>query len=109
MINENYKYSAITAQILKCAFEVHNVLGPGFQEIIYQRALEIEFQIQRLFEYRELEMDILYKGKSLGTRRVDFLVEEVVSVEIKAVSKLDGTDLAQATTIWNVTTLKSEC
>ena len=41
-------------------------------------------------------MDILYKGKSLGTRRVDFIVEEVVSVKIKAVSKLDGTDLAQA-------------
>lgn len=71
-------------------------MGNGFQELIYQRALSIEFSLQGLSFARELEMDLQYKGKYVGTRRVDFFVEELVMVEIKAIEKLDGVHKAQA-------------
>ena len=96
MINEQYKYSDITAKILKCAFEVHKILGDGFQEVIYQRALEEEFKIQNVEFKREFEMPILYKNKLIGTRRVDFLVENLISVEMKAIIKLEDVHLTQA-------------
>ncbi len=76
--------------------EVHKNLGNGFQEIIYQRSLEMEMTMQSLSFAREFEMFIFYKNNYVGTRRVDFLVEEVISVEIKAVIKLEDVHLAQA-------------
>lgn len=96
MIDEKYKYSAITAKILACAFEVHKILGNGFQEVIYQRALEEEFRLQAVSNSKEFEIPIFYKTKQIGTRRVDFLVENVISVEIKAIIKLEDVHLAQA-------------
>jgi len=96
MIKEQYKYSEITAKILKSAFEVHKILGNGFQEVIYQRALEDEFKLQELDFKREFEMPIFYKEKLIGTRRVDFLVEKVISVELKAIIKLEDVHLSQA-------------
>ena len=76
--------------------EVHKILGNGFQEVIYQRALEMEMSLQELNFSREHEMPIYYKNKHIGTRRVDFLVEGVISVEIKAVIQLEDVHLAQA-------------
>lgn len=76
--------------------EVHKILGNGFQEVIYQRALENEMTAQGLSFSREHEMPIFYKDKQIGTRRVDFLVEQVISVEIKATTKLEDVHLAQA-------------
>jgi GxxExxY protein len=76
--------------------EVHRFLGNGFQEIIYQRALAKEMNIQGVDFSREHVMPIYYKEEQIGTRRVDFLVEEIVSVEIKAVTKLEDVHLAQA-------------
>lgn len=76
--------------------EVHKYLGNGFQEVIYQRALEYEFELNGLQFYRESDMPVLYKGIQVGLRRVDFLVENVISVEIKAVIKLEDVHLAQA-------------
>jgi len=76
--------------------EVHNQMGNGFQEVIYQRALAIEFSMQNLTFQRELEMELDYKGEHVGTRRVDFFVEESVMVEIKAIEKLEGVHKAQA-------------
>lgn len=76
--------------------EVHNQLGNGFQEVIYQRSLAIEFGLQNIGFERELEMALLYKDEHVGTRRVDFLVEGLVMVEIKAVEKLEGVHKAQA-------------
>ena len=76
--------------------EVHKVLGNGFQEVIYQRALAKEMASQRLAFEREFEMTIYYKGEVMGTRRVDFLVEKVISVELKALTKLEDVHLAQA-------------
>ena len=96
MIDEKYKYSELTSRIIGCAMNVHSVLGNGFQEVIYQRALEIEFQLAKINFHREFEMPIFYKGNRIGTRRVDFFVEDVVSVELKAVTKLEDVHFAQA-------------
>ncbi len=95
MIKEQYKYSEMTSRIIGCAMEVHKILGNGFQEVIYQRALEMEMKTQGLGFAREYEMPIFYKEEQIGTRRVDFLVEGVVSVEIKAIAKLEDIHLAQ--------------
>ena len=95
-INPHYLHSEITAKIIKCAMEVHHVLGNGFQEVIYQRALEIEMTAQGLDFTREHEMKIYYKGVDIGSRRVDFFVEEKVMVEIKALIQLEDVHLAQA-------------
>jgi GxxExxY protein len=96
MIKEEYLYSDITEKIIGCSMTVHNTLGNGFQEVIYQRALVIEMTLQGLSFSRELEMPIFYRDEEIGTRRVDFFVEEKVMVEIKAVSELNNTHLAQA-------------
>jgi GxxExxY protein len=76
--------------------EVHRFLGNGFQEVIYQRALAIEFRRQNISFSREHEMDIYYKGENIGTRRVDFFVEGKVMVELKAIIHLEDVHLAQA-------------
>ena len=76
--------------------KVHSTLGNGFQEVIYQRALDIEMESQGLSFSREMEMTIYYSGQNIGTRRVDFFVEEKIMLELKAVSILDDLHLAQA-------------
>ena len=76
--------------------KVHSTLGNGFQEVIYQRALAIEMTKQGLSFRRELEMQIYYDGQEIGTRRVDFLVEDKVMVELKALTLLEDVHLAQA-------------
>ena len=96
MVNPAYADSELTGQIIGCAMEVHNVLGNGFQEVIYQRALALELRRQGLEFVREQEMQIRYKGHDIGTRRVDFFVEQKVMVEIKAVIQLEDVHLAQA-------------
>jgi len=96
MTEEQYKYSGLTRKIIGCAMEVHKILGNGFQEVIYQRALTKEMDLQNVSFSREHEMPIFYKEEQIGTRRVDFLVEEKVSVEIKAITKLENVHLAQA-------------
>ena len=90
------KYSELTGQIIGCAMTVHSALGNGFQEVIYQRALEIELADQGIPFSREHIMPIYYKGQNIGTRRVDFLVGNVVSVELKAIIQLEDVHLAQA-------------
>lgn len=75
---------------------VHSALGIGFQEVIYQRAMEIEMADSGIHFSREQEMPIYYKNHQIGTRRVDFLVEENISVELKAIIKLEDVHLAQA-------------
>jgi GxxExxY protein len=95
MIEEG-KYKDLTGKIIGCAMEVHNVLSSGFQEVIYQRALDIEMRNASLEFTREQEMSVQYKGVEIGNRRVDFLVEGKLSVELKAINLLDGVHLAQA-------------
>lgn len=96
MNQEIGKYTNLTSRIIGCAMTVHTALGCGFQEKIYQRALEIEMKDQGLEFNREFEMSVYYKELEIGTRRVDFLVENKVSVEIKAITQLDNVQFAQA-------------
>lgn len=92
------KHKDITEKIIGASFEVHKFLGNGFQEVIYQRALAWELSQAGLIFAREIEQDIFYKDlhKPIGTRRADFVVEEKVLVEIKAVIELQDVHLAQA-------------
>ena len=90
------KYKELTAQIIGAAMRVHAALGNGFQEVIYQRALAIEFKRMGLSFEREFNMKVYYLGEQVGERRVDFFVEGKISVELKAVIKLDNSNLAQA-------------
>ena len=90
------KYEASTHKIIGCAMKVHSTLGNGFQEVIYQRALAIEMQKNKLEFQKEMEMKIFYDGIDIGTRRVDFFVAEFIMVELKAVIKLEDVHLAQA-------------
>ncbi len=96
MIRGEYLHSALTSKVIGCAMAVHSSLGNGFQEVIYQRALEIEMLEQGLQFARELEMPIYYKRQQIGSRRVDFLVDDAVSVELKAIARLEDIHLAQA-------------
>lgn len=90
------KYDDITRKIIASAMKVHTALGNGFQEVIYQRALEIEMPFENLSFQREMEMPIFYRNQQIGTRRVDFFVEDKIMVELKAIIKLEDVHLAQA-------------
>jgi GxxExxY protein len=92
------KYQDITEKIIGAAFEVHKFLGNGFQEVIYQRALAIELERCWLSYQREIEQDIYYRDvpEPIGRRRADFVVENKVLIELKAVSELNDAHLAQA-------------
>lgn len=96
IVQDKYPESELTGRIIGCAMEVHRNLGNGFQEVVYQRALSIELNLQSLAHEREKEMPLHYKGYDIGKRRVDFFVENKVMVEIKAVCQLDDVHLAQA-------------
>ena len=97
MTQKEYKYSDITEKIIGAAFEVHKFLGNGFQEVIYQRALAYELFKANLSYQREIEQEIFYKelNEPIGTRRADFIVEDKVLVEIKAIIQLEDVHLAQ--------------
>jgi GxxExxY protein len=90
------RYQEMTGKIIRCAMNVHSALGNGFQEIVYQRALAIEFEENGLNFIREQEMDIFYKERKIETRRVDFFVEGSVMVEMKALIKLEPAHLSQS-------------
>ncbi len=92
----------ITYKINGCAMKVHNYLGNGFQEVIYQRCLAIEFKNAGLQFGREIEQILYYYGENVGTRRVDFIIEGSVMLEIKAVINLEDVHLAQAKNYVNV-------
>ena len=90
------QYLEITQKIIGASLEVHKVLGNGFQEVIYQRALAYEMRLVDLVFQREFEMEIIYKGEVIGGRRVDFFVENCIMVELKACINLEDIHLAQA-------------
>lgn len=92
----DYKFKEITEKIIGSTMKVHAALGNGFQEVIYQRALEIEMQEAGLHFEREMNMPVFYKGGQIGERRVDFFVEGKIMVELKAILQLEKVHLAQA-------------
>jgi GxxExxY protein len=89
------RYNEITRQVIGCAMAVHRALGTGFQEVVYQRSLAVELAQAGIYFVREVEMPIFYKDVEVGSRRVDFLVEETVLVELKALTDLNASHLAQ--------------
>lgn len=93
---EKYKYQDLTHRVIGAAMEVHRHLGNGFQEVVYQRALAIELGLRNIAFVREQEMPLVYKGFDIGTRRVDFFIEDKIMLEIKAVVQLEDVHLAQA-------------
>ena len=90
------KQDPITHEIIGCAMEIHRQLGAGFQEVIYQRCLEIELGVKGLPFGREVEQPIYYKGNKVGTRRADFIVDNRIVVELKAVLALENAHIVQA-------------
>lgn len=90
------EFNDCTSKIIGCAMRVHSTLGNGFQEVIYQRALAIEMGLENLEFQREMEMPIYYRNEHIGTRRVDFFVENGIMVELKAIIQLEDVHLAQA-------------
>jgi GxxExxY protein len=94
-VNEKYPESELTGRIIGLAMEVHRTLGNGFQEVIYQRAMAIEFKKNLISFDREQEITISYKGEPIGSRRADFLIEGKILVELKAISELEDVHLAQ--------------
>ncbi len=90
------EFGDCTSRIIGCAMRVHSALGNGFQEVIYQRALEIEMHLEGLVFQREMEMPVYYREQQIGTRRVDFFVENLIMVELKAIIQLEDVHLAQA-------------
>jgi GxxExxY protein len=90
------EHEPLTHKIIGCAMAVHNTLGCGFQEVIYQRALAIEMYYNGLRFEREKEMEIFYRGHKIGTRRADFFIENCIMLELKAVSQLEDSHKAQA-------------
>ena len=93
-IKPEFKHSDLTGRIIAAAQTVHHHLGPGFQEVIYQRALALELPGQGLEFSREVPIDIYYRSKKVGSRRVDFVVDEVM-VEIKAKAQIEEVDVIQ--------------
>lgn len=91
---DSYPHSELTGRILACCVEVHKALGPGFEEVFYQRALAKELLAAGLEFLREQWIDVSYKGECLGKKRVDFIIEEVL-VEIKAKGALEDVDKVQ--------------
>jgi GxxExxY protein len=96
MIKPAYKYSEITEKAIGCAMKVHQKMRNGYQELIYNRCLAIEFRKAAIVFQNEMELPIFYDGVEVGKRRVDFLVESKVLLEIKATSELTDAHLAQA-------------
>jgi GxxExxY protein len=95
-MQEPLKHDGITRKIIGCAMKVHTKLGNGFQEVIYQRSLEIEMALEGISFEREKEMTIYYREIEIGTRRVDFFVENLIMVELKALIELEDVHLSQA-------------
>ena len=94
-VDHKYYKSDITAKVIECSYGAHNFLGNGFQEVIYQRALEVEFNNTGLVFEREKEMPIIYKEMEIGSRRVDFLVDGDIMVELKALTQMENVHIAQ--------------
>ena len=95
-MDSNAEINELTHKVIGCAMQVHSVMGNGFQEVIYQRALSIELNHNGIAHLREMEMDLYYRDQHIGTRRVDFFIEEKLMLEIKAKEKLENVHKAQA-------------
>jgi len=92
---QDLKYNDLTGKVIGCAMKVHRYFGPGFPEIVYKRALMIEFEKIDLFYKQEVEKDIIYDDKLIYKRRLDLIVENIVLLELKAIREVDNGDYNQ--------------
>jgi GxxExxY protein len=90
------KYKEITEKVIGAAMKVHSKLGNGFPEVIYQRAMQIQLEEDRVIFQRECNMAIHYNNIKIGDRRVDFLIENEICVELNAITVLEPVHFAQA-------------
>lgn len=95
MVNDSYAQSALTENIIGCAMRVHSALGNGFPEQVYQRSLALEMEHAGLSFQREIDRTVFYRNEPVGLRRVDFLVDDLVLVELKATHELTTLHHAQ--------------
>jgi GxxExxY protein len=93
-VKEEYPQSEITSRIISAAQRVHRELGPGFEEVFYQRALALELPAKALDFSQEVWIDVHYRDTKIGSKRIDFIVEEVM-VEIKAKAQIEAVDVIQ--------------
>lgn len=88
-VGDDVLYPELSYKIMECAFEVHNTLGPGFTEEIYEEAMAYEFELRGIPFERQKTIDVFYKGKNLGKYRLDLLVDGKIILELKAVSDMN--------------------
>ncbi|TEU00151.1 MAG: GxxExxY protein [Anaerolineales bacterium] len=93
-VKSEYPLSELTGRVIAAAQQVHRELGPGYEERIYQRALALELPAHGLDFSREVWIEVIYKGRKVGRKRVDFIVEEVM-VELKAKAEIENVDVIQ--------------
>ena len=90
-----YPLSDLTEKIIAAAVEVHRVLGPGYLEKIYENALVLELEHRGHTVAKQIELDVMYRGKLIGQHRLDLLVDDQVVLELKSVEALANTHKAQ--------------
>jgi len=95
---KDFPLKDITQQIISCAIEVHSILGPGLLESVYEEALAHEFSMRKLRSEWQKEICLNYKGNDIGNHRIDYLVEDEVVVELKAVETMHRIYEAQVLT-----------
>ncbi|AMJ64953.1 GxxExxY protein [Hymenobacter sp. PAMC 26628] len=95
MVDEKYLLSSLSEQVIGCAMRVHSTLGNGFPEIIYQRALAIELELCGISFTRESTQAVYYRDTCIGSRIVDFLVQEKLLIELKAIAELNDSHFSQ--------------
>ena len=95
MALQELKHQELTEKIIGCAMKVHRYFGPGFPEIVYQRALMIELTKAGLSFKQEVERDVVYEGKVIYKRRLDIIVENIVLLELKALKEVDNSEINQ--------------
>ena len=90
-----YIYEDLTSKIIGAAIKVHKELGSAYEEKIYQRALQIEFQKIGIKSVRESEVDIQYSGIGVGKKKLDFVIENKIVVELKKADEINNVHVAQ--------------
>ncbi len=104
--NLDDEYNRLSHAIIGAAIEVHRSLGPGFLESVYEEALCIELQLRGIAFVRQFEVSIGYKGHTIGSGRVDVLVNSAVIVELKAVDAIAPIHTAQVLSYLKLTGCK---
>ncbi len=89
MVGEQVLYPELSYELVEIAFEIHNTLGPGFSEDIYENAFEMELEMHKIPYDRQKPITVCYKGKPLGVYRLDLVIGNKIIIELKAVSALN--------------------